>query len=547
MKRWLIGITLLGGLLWGMAGSVWAQSYSFQVPQETVNVYWESDGTESIDYVIVFANDQGASPIDFVDVAVPNSAYSLSNVTADVDGHAISDIQKSAYVQIGVALGLGQYAIPPGASGTVHVLISGVRRVLYPDSQDSNYASAVFSPTRFDSSLVHGRTDLTVTFHLPPGVQPDEPRYHRATSPFPAQPDTVLDDEGRVAYTWHSTTANSATQYTFGASFPAKYVPKGALVTTSLFDQLGSWASDASGFCVPGCCVAIFVGLFGLSTWSGQRRKMEYLPPKISIEGHGIKRGLTAVEAAVLMEQPLDKVLTMILFAVLKKGAASVTSREPLALKVTQPLPAGLYDYERDFAQAFLGKEQRAGLQALMVKLIKSVSEKMKGFSRKESVAYYQSIIETAWQQVQTAATPEVKGQKFDEVMDWTMLDRDFAGRSRQVFGAGPIFVPTWWGRYNLPAGPTISTGLPAGTMGGALPHLPGSDFAASLANGIQHFSSDVVGNLTNFTSNVTQATNPLPKPATSSYRGGGGGGGRSCACACACAGCACACAGGGR
>jgi len=30
-------------------------------------------------------------------------------------------------------------------------------------------------------------------------------------------------------------------------------------------------------------------------------------PPKISIEGHGIKRGLTAVEAAILMEEPLDR------------------------------------------------------------------------------------------------------------------------------------------------------------------------------------------------------------------------------------------------
>ena len=46
---------------------------------------------------------------------------------------------------------------------------------------------------------------------------------------------------------------------------------------------------------------------------------MQYMPPKIAIEGHGIKRGLTAVEAAILMEQPLDKVMTMILFGVVKK------------------------------------------------------------------------------------------------------------------------------------------------------------------------------------------------------------------------------------
>jgi hypothetical protein len=59
-----------------------------------------------------------------------------------------------------------------------------------------------------------------------------------------------------------------------------------------------------------------------------------------------------------------------------------------------------------------------------------------------------------------------------------------------------------------------------------------------------------VVGNITNFTSKITEATNPVPK-STSTYaggsRGGGSSGGHSCACACACAGCACACAGGGR
>ena len=44
----------------------------------------------------------------------------------------------------------------------------------------------------------------------------------------------------------------------------------------------------------------------------------------------GIKRGLTAVESAILLEQPMDKILTMILFAVIKKGAATVTKRDPL-------------------------------------------------------------------------------------------------------------------------------------------------------------------------------------------------------------------------
>ena len=103
------------------------------------------------------------------------------------------------------------------------------------------------------------------------------------------------------------------------------------------------------------CLIFAFV-IFGipiLGVIQGQRRKLQYLPPKISIEGHGIKRGLTAVEAAILMQEPLDKVMTMILFGVIKKEAAEVVTRDPLALKVASPLPEDLRDYERDFVKAF--------------------------------------------------------------------------------------------------------------------------------------------------------------------------------------------------
>jgi hypothetical protein len=220
---------------------------------------------------------------------------------------------------------------------------------------------------------------------------------------------------------------------------------------------------------------------------------------------------------------------------------------------VSAHLPEDLLAYETEFLKAFARPEAGAsklGLQTVAVDLIKSVSAKMKGFSRKETVDYYKTIIDKAWAQVQAAATPEVKGQKFDEVMDWTMLDRDFTGRSREVLGPGPIFVPQWWGRYSpplhtpMPSGPSGGLGLPAG---GALPHLPGADFAASIANGVQNFSSSVVGNLSTFTGAVTNTTNPAPVSSSSGGSHSSGGGGHSCACACACAGCACACAGGGR
>jgi hypothetical protein len=189
----------------------------------------------------------------------------------------------------------------------------------------------------------------------------------------------------------------------------------------------------------------------------------------------------------------------------------------------------------------------------MMIDLVKSLSAKMKGFSRNETVAYYKDIMERAWAQVEAAQTPEVKSETFDKYMEWTMLDKDYDDRTRRVF-TGPVFVPTWWGHYDptyrpstsIPRPSTVSmpsTGSPGGG-GFSLPTLPGSAFAASMVRGVQNFSSGVVGNVSEFTSTITNRTNPPPPPSRSSSSGRSGGG---CACACACAGCACACAGGGR
>ena len=89
-------------------------------------------------------NDGAASPIDFVDIGFPNGNYSLSNVTATVDGNIISDISRSPYVTYGVALGLGSNSIGAGQMGTVEMIVTGIDDVLYEDNHDNAYASAVF-------------------------------------------------------------------------------------------------------------------------------------------------------------------------------------------------------------------------------------------------------------------------------------------------------------------------------------------------------------------------------------------------------------------
>lgn len=738
-------------------GTVSAQTYKFSLDEETVHVYWNADGTLSIDYVFVFTNDPGASPIDVVDVGLPNNNYDINNISADIDGQPITDISISPYVTYGVAVELGAYAIPPGETGTVHVFVDKIENPYYIDYNDENYASFLFSPTWFGSEFVSGEADISVTFHLPPGVNPAEPRWHSAPYGFPDEPETGLDEDERIFYTWHNPTANGYTQYVFGASIPKQYVlstfwleqethhiflnADGSInidteyvftnqsqraslsnlavdipyrayeIIDPLADvdgipvqdlyvsysdinmQLGdaaiqpgktgtihlaytmvdqpyssswwdeeykyasfeylttdfdrSWTTGVTDFTVVfhlpnnvnaqdiaweqysvssvvprenvdsqgrttltwqlaeavaseshdfkiniprefiaagaiydhakpslltrmgidedaffGCLctsgfMAFVVGVIVFSARAARKRKMKYLPPKIRIEGHGIKRGLTAIEAAILMEHPADKVMTMILFAVLKKDAASVVSRDPLKLEVTEPLDEKLRYYERDFLEAFTksSKDRKRALQDLMVKLIKNVGKRMKGFSHKETVAYYKSIMRKAWKQVEDTDTPEVRSEQFDEHMGWTMLDKDFDQRTQDVFRTGPVYVPIWWHRYD-PTWSSSRSATPKPAAAGtpstsrptlSKPNLPGGEFAASMVTGMQGFASDVVGNVTSFTDRITNKTNPVPKSSSSGRSWSGGSGGSSCACACACAGCACACAGGGR
>lgn len=554
MTRRMLTMALVLILAFSLTTSVFAQTYSFSLDREVVHVYWNADGTLSLDYVFSFTNQPGASPIEFVDVGLPNDNYDWSTISAEVDGVPVSISRDYQGEGSGIAVALGPQAIPPGESGDVHVFVGQVSGVLFQDEDDEEYASAVFSPTWFGREFVVGDTDLTITYHLPPGVQPDEPRWHNAPPGFPSEPQTGFDEEGRVTYTWSNPNGSGSSQYIFGASFPKTYVPAEAVAVPPAFDT-GALISNLVPFLLCGFLLFMVLGLPILSYVGNQRRKLQYLPPKISIEGHGIKRGLTAVEAAILMEQPVDKVMTMILFGVVKKGAATVVKRDPLQVQVTSPQPEGLHEYEQNFLKALRETDpnkRRKALQEMTIKLVKAVSEKMKGFSRRETIEYYKRIMEAAWEQVQSANTPEIQREFFEEKLEWTMLDRDYDDRSRRVF-TGPVFVPHWWGRYD----PTFQTG-PAST-GGSVPtvptpssgrtSLPGAEFAASVVNGVQTFSQKVIGNVQDFTSHVTNVTNPLPRPTSSGRTGGrsGGGGGRSCACACACAGCACACAGGGR
>ncbi len=580
LKRVFLLLSLL--LLLIPVGSVQAQEYRFSLTAYEVEAYLEADGTLTLYYYMAFQNEPSAHEIDFVDLGLPTTQYKLSDIKAEIDGMEMPEVNDSAYVN-GAELALGEYAIQPGQSGVVTAWVYGVKGVLSPyDGEDrTDYANFLFTPNYFGAQYDRSKnTEYRMTIILPPAVGAEEGVWYEPSGwPGSSEPEATLTTDGRVNYSWYTTNADVHSQYRFGAAFPATAIPEGILVTEKpIFDNGGStvsatpslfsriWRVVSCGF-----FPLFFVGftILGLvqSKKQTDKRKMQYLPPKISVEGKGIKRGLTAVEAGILLEQPLDKVLTMILFGLLKKEAITVINRDPLKIDKVESMPEGLYPYEQAFLIAFLDSnkaKRQAGIKSLMIDLVKSVADKMKGFSAKETKEYYQDIIRRAWQAVETAQTPEIKSAQYDHTLEWTMLDKEFNDRTERTFTGTPVFVPRWWPRYDPTYRPVVSSGgsgggvavpTPASSSSGGsrpsinLPSLPGSDFAASMVTGASNMAASVIGNVTDFTSGVTSRTNPIPVTTSRSGSGGfrGSGGGSSCACACACAGCACACAGGGR
>jgi hypothetical protein len=566
-----IGIALASALLLllllATSAPALAQDYSFTVDETVVDVWINPDGSVSLEYWLTFTCDEYGHPIDVVDLGLPTDEYSLTAISASSKGRQIAYVEESEWVYYGVAIWLGDGTIFPGESGTVHVTVDRVGGMIYEDSDDPGYASTEFIPNYFEGGFVQGTTDMTVRMHLPAGVQPDEPRYHRSPSGWPqTEPGSYHDADGLIVYEWYHPTADPGREYTFGASYPRTYVDEDVIQEPpSVWELLATTIEDGfsclAGSCPLVCVGGVFAGIVGLSIYGQSRRKMKYLPPSMKVEGVGIKRGLTAVEAAILLETPLDKVLTMTLFGLLKKGAVTVLDDDPLRVKANTPVPKGLRLYEESFLEAIKKSNtlSEPRLRTMMVELVKSVNTKMKGFSRKETSAYYNDIVRRAWAQVEGAETPELRSKYIDEGLEWTMLDEDFGGRVDRTFGTGPVFVPPWYIYYRpwVPA----TTGRTAGAATSRapspsrpstgrvqLPSLPGSAFAANIVRGVQSTASNIVRSVTGFTGGVTNVTNPPPKVSSSS-RGlsGGGGSGCACACACACAGCACACAGGGR
>ncbi len=505
--------------------TAFSQSYNFQIPEFDCVVEINSDRSLTIEYDIFFECTPGAHSIDIVDIGFPTDDYMISSMEARVDNHILTDIRHSTYIDKGVEVHLNSYAIHSAERG--HFWITGVNQeMVFLDTEDDDFASVEFSPTWFGSEYLSGFSDFSLTIIFPPGADPEQVRYHdrEFTS-------STVDKDGRVVYVWEETRRVDG-DFLVGVSFPGELVegplfekPKEPFLSTDAIIGLSAFAFVFLFF-------TFLIVVIVKAVRKAGRRKEEYLPPKLGLEGSGIRRGLTAPLAALLLEEKLDRVFVLIVFGLLKKGKLQLVENKLLKVGSAD----GLRAYEKKLLALIPDKPSgkpipEKAIKELFLGMIKTLDKKMKEFSLEETQAYYRSVIESAWKMVEGDNSAERAGEILGDRFQWLLADEKFDKRVNSLPSQRNVLLPMYM--YHYFPGSTRS-------IGGAASGMSLSQACSQVAGSLQRTATNTVSHLTRLSSAVTSKSNPVP---VSTYRSSGGGS----SCACACAGCACACAGGGR
>lgn len=531
-----------------------AQDYSFAVPEILMDVTVQSDGSARIVYDITFENY--GSPIDVVDIGTPNDDYNLSEMTASINGNRLTDIRTSTYIDTGVEVHLGQYAIPSGGRGTLRLEFVSPDMV-YADTTNEDNASLQITPTWFDSDLVQGTGDIEIRVRMLPGIESDEVLFQ--DEPFTNK---FVGDGGRVLVVWRFEDVRPTQAYRVGVSFPRRGLTQ--VIEVTFWDLLGRWLGRVLPFFL-GCLPIIFPIFIVFMIIRGivKAMKPNYLPPIAETEGGGIKRGLTAPEAGVVLELPLTKVLGLVIFGMLEKGLIRQTDPDPLTVEVVEDFQVAdkphlnteesqqnerrrvaqqkgtvIHRYEHaflDLIEAHPGTPvNKLAVVAPMQKLVKGVADKMAGFDLSDTQDYYRRVIDRAMEQASALGEIEQREAYLDKYLPWIMLQRDY----RPALSVGGYhYWPVWARQARTSAGGgATGSGRSGGSGGGRGSSTTFGDVSASFAGWAE-------GTMGGMAAAILPTTLSKPSASTGSSRSGGS----SCACACAGCACACACAGGGR
>jgi hypothetical protein len=514
-----------------------AQSIDYTVDHEWAQIYINQDGTIDLIYNITVSVTSGTMHGFYV--GQPNGDFTIGEAT-DQYGNIlfVTDATSGSDYRIDVTLNQ-----PLTAGQSVWFQVStNVAGMISNDTDNPGNYGMQFIPQWISDTPID---DVRIQIVLPSGVSTGDVKttqnYYNGTS--------MVD--GQLAVYWERPRIGAGEQFMVGVSFPSSALPNYTPVEPS------GGIPDLS------IIFPIIFGIIALILVIGVirvARKSAYTSPKVSMETLGVKRGLTAVEAAYLLDLKPPQLVTAILYSLLQKRAVWAQETKPsLKLKVLSPYEdkvgpkdSPLRYYEIDFLRALRpdGTLDEEKLARTVMFLRDTVEQKMEGFSRKDTVAYYGRIVAEAWTQVEQAGTPELASNAYDQQLLWLMLDpnqrtkTETAFRDR-VFTPNPLWFWWWYGYTVYHPHPTYVPNVSVPAQSGPAPTIPGAQFANNIATAIESTGNNIVVNLEKFANFI------VPAPPKASHQPAHKGANcvcacAACACACACVSCACACAGGG-
>jgi hypothetical protein len=521
--------------------SVSAAEIQYHLEKQWVKIWVNMDGTIDLQYTIRVVCDQGR--ISYVTFDQPVGDFTIGEAS-DAEGHAlrIEDATQGSDYKVKVFL---YEPLTTGQSAEVSAT-TNVGQMIWKDEMNPGNVGLQFIPTSWSVGI----SDLRVLVVLPAGVSKEQIRV----TPDWDNAYTDPNENGRLVVYWERKDVAPNTRFQVGVSFPATSIERYETTTqTSISPGL---VSGIVAFLV----ILVFIAIVVVVVLLTHVLRRRYLDPKMQMETLGIKRGLTAVEAAYLLDASAAKVIVMILYSLLLKRAVWVNSTEPsLNLQIMERFKdaasrspeTGLRYYEEDFLRAIKpdGTLDEKELAEAFMRVRSAVENTLRGYCRADTIAFYKKTVQEAWEQVEKAGTPDLASKIFDENLLWLTLDDNFREKSETTFKAFDFQpLPFWWwywyGYTQYNPNPTYN---PSTSQGQPPPKISGVEFANTIATSLEKTAGNFVANIEKFTNSILPA--PPPKEVSRQpVRHGANCACAcvSCACVCACVSCACACASGG-
>ncbi|HEY3274915.1 MAG TPA: hypothetical protein VGJ92_14180 [Methanocella sp.] len=212
------------------------------------------------------------------------------------------------------------------------------------------------------------------------------------------------------------------------------------------------WLSGA-GFLWMVLSFPVFIMAMAFALLSGRAPGAEALPDYVleelrpdGVDNAGVNADLDPVEAATLLRIAPERILTMILFGLVRKGNVRITSIDPLRVELVSR--KGLNYYEKWFVASMDGDSPDVNaLLTCFQTLALQVADSMRLYSVGQTKDYFGGLIEDAWTDVEAVATPELAVRQAEAEALWLMIDELYLQQvssevPEEENGSRPL---AWW------------------------------------------------------------------------------------------------------